>query len=46
MFYTITSQDITTLNSYVAGIVGDFFPIILVVLGVTIGMYVFNRITK
>lgn len=46
MFYTISSSDLTTLNGYISGIIGDFFPIILIVLGVSIGMYVFRRITK
>jgi hypothetical protein len=46
MFYTVTSQDVSTLTGYVAGIVGDFMPIILLILGVTIGLYVFNKIAK
>jgi hypothetical protein len=46
MFYTVTAGDITTLNGYITGMIGDFMPIILVILGITIAMYVFNRITK
>lgn len=46
MFYTVTSGDITTLTGYISGMIGDFMPIILVVLGITIALYVFNRITK
>jgi len=46
MFLTITSGDITTLTGYISGMIGDFMPLILVVLGVTISMYIFNRITK
>ena len=46
MFYTVTSQDITTLTGYISGIIGDFMPIILIILGVTIGLYVFNKIAK
>ena len=46
MFFTITTDNINTLTGYISGLVGDFMPIILVVLGVSIAMYIFNRITK
>jgi hypothetical protein len=46
MFFTITSDNITTLNGYIAGMVGDLMPIILIVLGVAIAMFIFNRLTK
>jgi len=46
MFFTITSGNITTMTGYIAGLVGDFMPIILIVIGVSIGMYIFNRIFK
>ena len=46
MFLTITGENITTLTGYISGMIGDFMPIILIVLGVSISMYIFNRITK
>lgn len=46
MFFTISPENITTLNGYIAGMVGDLMPIILIVLGVAIAMYIFNRLTK
>jgi hypothetical protein len=45
MFFTIGAGDITTLNGYIGGLIGDFLPIILIVLAVSIGMYIFGRIT-
>lgn len=46
MFYTVTENDITALTNTAGGLIGDFMPIILVVIGIVLGMYVFNRITK
>jgi hypothetical protein len=46
MFFTITGDNITTLTGYIAGMVGDFMPILLVVIGISLAMYIFNRITK
>jgi hypothetical protein len=46
MFFTISAGDITTLTGYISGMVGDFMPIILIVIGISIAMYIFNRITK
>lgn len=46
MFFTITSGDITTMIGYITGMVGDFMPLILVVMGVSIGMFIFNKVFK
>ena len=46
MFFTVTNENISTLTGYIAGMIGDFMPIILIVLAVSIAMYIFNRITK
>lgn len=46
MFFTITGDNITTLTGYIAGLVGDAMPLILVVLGVVVGMFIFRQITK
>lgn len=45
MFYTVSSQELTTLQGYIGGFIGDFMPIILIVISVVIGMYVFKKIT-
>lgn len=46
MFFTITNDNITTLLGYISGMVGDFMPVILIVIGTSIAMYIFNRITR
>lgn len=46
MFFTVTSENITTLIGYISGLVGDFMPIIMVVLGITLAMYIFRKITN
>jgi hypothetical protein len=46
MFFTITPTDMTTLTGYFTGLVGDFMPLILFVIGVSLGMYVFKKIFK
>jgi len=46
MFFTIGSEDIATMTSYISGMIGDFMPIIMVVLGITLAMYIFKKITK
>jgi len=45
MFYTVTEADITSLTTTAGGLIGDFMPIILVVIGIVLGMYVFKKIT-
>lgn len=46
MFITITEGNMTTMISYITGMLGDFMPIILIVIGVSLSMYIFNRLTK
>jgi hypothetical protein len=46
MFFTITTADITTMIGYITGMVGDFMPIILIVMGVSIAMYIFRQLNK
>lgn len=46
MFFTITEGNMTTLIGYITGLVGDFMPLILIVVGISIAMYIFTRITK
>lgn len=46
MFVTISSENINTMIGYISGLVGDFMPLIMVVLGITIAMYIFKKITN
>jgi hypothetical protein len=46
MFFTITPTDVTTLTGYIAGLVGDFMPLILLVIGISVGMFIFKKIFK
>jgi hypothetical protein len=46
MFLTITEGNITTMIGYISSMIGDFMPLIIVVLAVSITMYIFNRLTK
>lgn len=46
MFFTISGDNITTLTGYIAGLVGDALPLILVILGISVGMFIFRQITK
>jgi len=46
MFYTITSQDITTMTGYASGLIGDLMPLILVLLGVGIALFIYRQLTK
>ncbi len=46
MFFTISEGNITTLTGYISGLVGDALPLILVILGISVGMFIFRQITK
>jgi len=46
MFLTISETNIDTMIGYISGLIGDFMPLIMVILGVVIAMYIFNKITK
>jgi len=46
MFFTISGDNITTLTGYISGLVGDALPLILVILGISVGMFIFRQITK
>jgi len=46
MFFSIESTDISTMTGYMSGLIGDFMPVIMVVLGVTLAMFIFRKITK
>jgi hypothetical protein len=44
-FFTIGPGDIATMTAYAGGIVGDFLPLLLVVIGVSLGIFVVGKIT-
>ena len=46
MFATITAENITTMTGYISGLLGDFMPLIMVVLGISLAMYIFRKIIK
>lgn len=46
MFATITTENINTMTGYISGILGDFMPLIMVVLGISLAMYIFRKIIK
>lgn len=46
MFVTITAENITTMTGYISGLLGDFMPLIMVVLGISLAMYIFRKIIK
>jgi len=46
MFVTITTENINTMTGYISGILGDFMPLIMVVLGISLAMFIFRKIIK
>ena len=44
MFISIGSTDTSTLISYAGNIISDFWPIILIVLGVSIGLLILRNV--
>lgn len=43
-FLTISPEDIASMVGYAADLVGNLMPVIVVILGVSIGLWVFNVI--
>jgi hypothetical protein len=46
MFFELTQTDIDTMLGYMGGLIGDLMPLILVILGITIALYIFRSISK
>ena len=46
MFFNIGETEIDTMLSYVSGIIGDLMPIILIILGVSVALFIFGRIVN
>ncbi len=46
MFFQLTQGNIDTMLGYIGGLIGDLMPLILVVLGITIALFIFRAIAK
>ncbi|MDD4408165.1 MAG: hypothetical protein PHX19_03880 [Bacilli bacterium] len=46
MFLTISEENITTLIGYMSGLITDLLPLILVILGISIAIFIFRSIAK
>jgi len=46
MFFDITETDIDTIFSYMGGLVGDLLPLLLIVIGISIALFIFRGLTK
>jgi hypothetical protein len=44
MIYTFSATDTTALIGYIGGVVGDFLPVILIVLAVSIGLFIVSKV--
>lgn len=45
-FFEITPGDIATTTTWAGNIIKDFFPLILVILGIFIGVYIIRVIAR
>ena len=45
-FLTITAEDITTMLGYVSDIIGDLTPLLLPIIAVGVGIFIFWAIIK
>ena len=46
MFFELTQADIDMMLGYMGGLIGDLMPLILIILGISIALYIFKGITK
>ena len=44
MIYTFSADNVSTTIAYIGGVVGDFMPLILIVLSVSIGLIIVKKI--
>jgi len=44
MFYTFSAGDTSTTIAYIGGIVGDFMPLILIVLSVSVALFIVAKV--
>jgi hypothetical protein len=43
-FFTITQDNVSTSLAYAGNLVGDFLPLLLVIVGISIGVFVVGKI--
>lgn len=46
MFIDIGNEEIDILLGYMGGLIGDLMPIILVILGIVLALFIFNRLVN
>jgi len=46
MFFELTQTDVDTMLGYMGGLIGDLMPLILVMLGISIALFIFRSISK
>jgi hypothetical protein len=45
-FFTISSGDIASTTAYAGSLVGDFMPLLVVILGILIGAFIIRVIAR
>jgi hypothetical protein len=45
-FFTITGEDITTMIGYTSDLLDDLSPLLLALIGVAVGIFIFWAITR
>lgn len=45
-FFTISSGDIASTTDYAGSLVADFMPLLVVLIGITIGVYIVRVVAK
>jgi len=45
-FFTISSGDVTTMLGYTGNLIADLLPILLPILGITIGLAIWRQLKK
>ena len=46
MFIDIGTEEIDILLGYMGGLIGDLMPIILVILGIVLALFIFSRLVN
>jgi len=45
-FFTISGTDVTTMLGYTGNLITDLLPILLPILGITIGLAIWRKLSK
>jgi len=46
MFYTFTADNASTTIGYIGGIIGDFWPLLLIIISVSVAMLIVSKVFK